>query len=74
MGEIERNLVSLEFRLGDGQFGDARLAVDSGAAVVAERASQRAAVEREFQGLRGGARLGVGAGYGDCPCAGGIDD
>jgi hypothetical protein len=53
MGEIERKLVSIEFRFGDGQFGDARLAVDSGTAVVAERASQRAAVEREFQGLRG---------------------
>ena len=74
MGKIERKLVSLEFRFGDGQFGDARLAVDSGTAVVAERTSQRAAAEREFQGLRCGARLGVRAGYGYFPCAGGIDD
>ena len=74
MGEIERKLASMEFRFGDGQFCDMRLAVDSGTAVVAERASQRAAVEREFQGLRCGVRLGVGAGYGYFPCAGGIDD
>ena len=74
MGEIERKLASIEFRFGDGQFGDARLAVDSGTAVVAERTSQRATIEREFQGLRCGARLGVGAGYGYFPCAGGIDD
>jgi len=73
MGEIEGNFVSLEFRFGDGQFGDARFAVDDGAAVVAESARQRATVELEFQGLRGGARLGVGGGNSYFPGAGGID-
>jgi hypothetical protein len=73
MAEIERNLVSLEFRSGDGQFGGRGLAVDHGAAVVAECACQRAAFEFEFQSLRGETRRGVGAGYGYFPCTGRID-
>src|ERR1039458_4628156 len=73
MGEIERDIVSLEFRFGDWQFGDLRLAVDNGAAAVAERASQRVAAELEFQGGHGGECLGLGAGYSNFPSAGGID-
>jgi len=48
MGEIERNLRPLEFRFGDGHLGDGCLSVNRGAAVIIERARERAAAEIEL--------------------------